>query len=89
MVVAGLATAVVWAVYLAIDPRLRFTPRPASVGGLLPTITDRLPLPAPYRAGVRFVLYYDQSGRRRSYSVGATGVATSPSIRRCWRSRIQ
>jgi hypothetical protein len=63
LVVAGLAIAVVWAVYLAIDPRLRFTARPASVSGLLPTMTDRLPLPAPYRAGVRFVLYYDQFDR--------------------------
>jgi hypothetical protein len=63
LVVAGLAVAVVWAVYLAIDPRLQFTARPAPVGGLLPAITDRLPFPQPYRAGVRFVLYYDQFDR--------------------------
>jgi hypothetical protein len=63
LVVAGLAVAVVWAVYLAIDPRLHFPARPARMSGLLPAMTDRLPLPAPYRAGLRFVLYYDQIDR--------------------------
>jgi 4-amino-4-deoxy-L-arabinose transferase-like glycosyltransferase len=63
LLVAGLAVAVVWAVYLAIDSHLDFTASQARVSGLLPAITDRLPLPEPYRAGVRYVIYYDQFDR--------------------------
>lgn len=63
LLVAGLAVAVVWAVYLAIDSHLDFTAGPARVSGLLPAITDRLPLPEPYRAGVRYVIFYDQFDR--------------------------
>jgi 4-amino-4-deoxy-L-arabinose transferase-like glycosyltransferase len=63
LVVAALAVAVVWAVYLAIDPTLSFEVKPRPVDGLLPAVIDRLPLPEPYRTGLRFVLFFDQFGR--------------------------
>ncbi|MFF1401812.1 phospholipid carrier-dependent glycosyltransferase [Streptomyces sp. NPDC058294] len=49
------ALAVVWAAYLAVDPRLRFTPAgpvPA-VHGLRGRLVDLLPVPEAYRAGMR------------------------------------
>jgi dolichyl-phosphate-mannose-protein mannosyltransferase len=49
-----LATAVVWVVYLAVDPRLRWT-TPAYLtnpGGLRGLAVDLLPLPKAYRDGV-------------------------------------
>ena len=52
---ALVAVAVVWAAYLAVDPRLRWTP-PAHlpvVHGLRALAVDRLPLPRPYRDGMR------------------------------------
>jgi 4-amino-4-deoxy-L-arabinose transferase-like glycosyltransferase len=64
LVVAALAVAVVWAVYLAIDPTLSFHVTPRPVDGLLAAVIDRLPLPKPYRTGLRYVLFYDQLGRR-------------------------
>jgi 4-amino-4-deoxy-L-arabinose transferase-like glycosyltransferase len=69
MVVAALAVAVVWAVYLAIDPTLSFEVKPRPVDGLLPVVIDWLPFPEPYRTGVRFVLSVDQS-RRPAYLFG-------------------
>lgn len=53
--VAVVATAVVWATYLAVDPRLRWT-APAGlpqVHGLRGLLTHWLPLPRPYRDGMR------------------------------------
>ncbi|MFE2536753.1 ArnT family glycosyltransferase [Streptomyces sp. NPDC059371] len=56
--VAGMAlvaVAVVWATYLAVDPRLRWT-APSdlpAVHGLRALLVDRLPLPRPYRDGMR------------------------------------
>jgi hypothetical protein len=46
---------VVWASYLAVDPRLRWTAPPdlPSVGGLRGLAADALPLPRPYRDGMR------------------------------------
>jgi 4-amino-4-deoxy-L-arabinose transferase-like glycosyltransferase len=49
-----IATAVVWLVYLAVDPRLRWT-TPAYLtnpGGLKGFVVDLLPLPKAYRDGV-------------------------------------
>ncbi|WP_189186564.1 phospholipid carrier-dependent glycosyltransferase [Streptomyces albiflavescens] len=53
--VALVAVAVVWATYLAVDPRLRWT-APAhlpAVHGLRGLLIDWLPFPQPYRDGMR------------------------------------
>jgi 4-amino-4-deoxy-L-arabinose transferase-like glycosyltransferase len=53
--VALIAVAVVWATYLAVDPRLRWT-TPADipdVGGLRGILIDWLPVPATYTDGMR------------------------------------
>lgn len=50
-----LAAGVVWAAYLAVDPRLRWT-APAGVpaiGGLRGLLVDLLPFPRPFRDGMR------------------------------------
>lgn len=54
-VVALVAVAVVWVAYLAVDPRLRFLPAEPvpAVHGLRGRLTDLLPLPEAYRAGMR------------------------------------
>jgi hypothetical protein len=53
--VGVIALAVVWAVYLAVDPQLRWqTPADAPVIHGLRSIVDWLPLPEPYRYGMRF-----------------------------------
>ncbi|MFJ9864078.1 phospholipid carrier-dependent glycosyltransferase [Streptomyces sp. NPDC101165] len=54
-VVALVAVAVVWGTYLAVDPLLRFTPAEPvpAVHGLRGRVTDLLPLPEAYRAGMR------------------------------------
>ncbi|WP_406375599.1 ArnT family glycosyltransferase [Streptomyces sp. NBC_00647] len=52
---ALVAVAVVWATYLAVDPRLRWT-APAdlpAVHGLRALVIDGLPVPQPYRDGMR------------------------------------
>jgi 4-amino-4-deoxy-L-arabinose transferase-like glycosyltransferase len=52
---ALVAVGVVWATYLAVDPRLRWA-APANVPvvhGLRGFVADRLPLPRPYRDGMR------------------------------------
>ncbi|MFG2309179.1 ArnT family glycosyltransferase [Streptomyces sp. NPDC048566] len=51
---ALVATATVWAVYLAVDPRLRWDP-PADLAvptGVRAALVDLLPLPRPYRDGM-------------------------------------
>jgi hypothetical protein len=58
--VGGIAVAVVWAVYLAVDPRLEFSTAGVPAAGTMSTLAGWLPLPGPYRAGLRFVLFYDQ-----------------------------
>ncbi|TDB88620.1 phospholipid carrier-dependent glycosyltransferase [Actinomadura sp. KC216] len=53
---AGLvAVAVVWASYLAVDPRLRWAPPPGipDVGGLRGLAAAWMPFPAPFRDGMR------------------------------------
>ncbi|MEV1085222.1 phospholipid carrier-dependent glycosyltransferase [Streptomyces sp. NPDC050211] len=54
-VLALAAIAVVWATYLAVDPRLRWTPQQhvPAVGGLRGLLVDLLPLPEAYRDGMR------------------------------------
>jgi len=52
---AVIAVAVVWAAYLAVDPQLRWqTPGDAPVAHGLRAIVYWLPLPEPYRYGMRF-----------------------------------
>ncbi|MEU7057087.1 phospholipid carrier-dependent glycosyltransferase [Streptomyces sp. NPDC046197] len=53
--VSAVAVAVVWAVYLVVDPRLRWTSREPvpAVHGLRAVLVDLLPLPAAYRNGMR------------------------------------
>lgn len=54
-VVAVVAVAVVWAAYLAVDPRLRFSPAEPvpAVAGLRGRLVELLPVPPAYRAGMR------------------------------------
>ncbi|MFI9808388.1 phospholipid carrier-dependent glycosyltransferase [Streptomyces sp. NPDC052301] len=54
-VVAVVAVGVVWAVYLAVDPRLRFAPAEPvpALHGLRGSVVDLLPVPEAYRAGMR------------------------------------
>ncbi|MEU6103594.1 phospholipid carrier-dependent glycosyltransferase [Streptomyces flaveolus] len=55
LVVAVTAIAVVWATYLAVDPRLRGAPgqAPSGVLGLKGVVVDLLPFPEAYRDGMR------------------------------------
>ncbi|MEU3982104.1 phospholipid carrier-dependent glycosyltransferase [Streptomyces sp. NPDC026672] len=55
VVVAAGAVAVVWASYLAVDPRLRFSPAEAvpALHGLRGRLVGLLPFPEAYRAGMR------------------------------------
>ncbi|MFI2205021.1 phospholipid carrier-dependent glycosyltransferase [Streptomyces sp. NPDC020192] len=54
-VMALMAVAVVWASYLVVDPRLRFSPAAPvpALHGLRGRLVDLLPLPPAYRAGMR------------------------------------
>ncbi|MER5548876.1 phospholipid carrier-dependent glycosyltransferase [Streptomyces sp. NPDC002589] len=54
-VVTLVAVAVVWATYLAVDPRLRFSPAEPvpALHGLRGRLVDLLPVPEAYRAGMR------------------------------------
>jgi hypothetical protein len=61
--VGAIAVAVVWAVYLAVDPSLRWL-TPAGVadpGGLRGLAVDLLPFPAPYRDGVLIQFQFESS----------------------------
>lgn len=61
--VGAIAVAVVWAVYLAVDPRLRFV-TPAGVtnpGGLRGLAVDLLPFPKAYRDGVLIQFQFESS----------------------------
>jgi hypothetical protein len=58
-----LAVAVVWASYLLVDLRLRWT-SPADlpdIGGIGGLVTEWLPFPQPYRDGMRIQLGYEDS----------------------------
>jgi 4-amino-4-deoxy-L-arabinose transferase-like glycosyltransferase len=60
---AGLgAVATVWAVYLAVDPRLRWSP-PADLptfGGLHKLLLDLMPFPEPFRQGMAVQLRFER-----------------------------
>jgi 4-amino-4-deoxy-L-arabinose transferase-like glycosyltransferase len=61
--VGAIAVAVVWAVYLAVDPSLRWV-TPAGVtnpGGLRGLVVDLLPFPAAYRDGVLIQFQFESS----------------------------
>jgi hypothetical protein len=61
--VGAIAVAVVWVVYLAVDPSLRFT-TPAGVtnpGGLRGLAVDLLPFPKAYREGVLIQFQFESS----------------------------
>jgi 4-amino-4-deoxy-L-arabinose transferase-like glycosyltransferase len=53
--VALVAVGTVWVVYLAVDPRLRWTTPPGvpAVDGLVGQVVDRLPFPPAFRDGMR------------------------------------
>jgi 4-amino-4-deoxy-L-arabinose transferase-like glycosyltransferase len=61
---AGLSMATVWAVYLAIDPQLEYrgvvNEEPV---GLTARIATHLPMPEPYRDGLRLQVNWDSIGR--------------------------
>ncbi|WRZ88837.1 glycosyltransferase family 39 protein [Streptomyces sp. NBC_01007] len=60
---AVVALAVVWATYLAVDPRIRWT-APAdlpAVHGLRAQLIDHLPVPQPYRDGMRVQFGYENA----------------------------
>jgi 4-amino-4-deoxy-L-arabinose transferase-like glycosyltransferase len=63
LVVGLIAVAVVWATYLAVDPRLRWT-TPASVPevhGLRGLVAGWLPFPEPYRDGMRIQFGFENT----------------------------
>ncbi|MEU6368749.1 phospholipid carrier-dependent glycosyltransferase [Streptomyces sp. NPDC046931] len=69
--VALILVGVVWAVYLAVDPRLRWT-TPAdvpAVHGLRGMLIDWLPLPDAYRDGMRIQFGFENA-RWRGYLLG-------------------
>ena len=59
--VAAVAFLGIWAVYFAVDPRLRWTSPPGlpAVPGLMGYVVDLLPVPRPYRDGMRVQLGYE------------------------------
>ncbi len=61
--VAALAVAVVWATYLAVDPRLRWTAPPGlpDIGGLRAVALDLLPFPRPYADGMRIQFGFEDA----------------------------
>jgi len=56
-----IAVAVVWAAYLAVDPRLRYTSSAPNPGGLRGLVVDLLPFPAAYRDGVLVQFQFESS----------------------------
>ncbi|MET8679580.1 glycosyltransferase family 39 protein [Streptomyces sp. NPDC004647] len=64
VVVALAAVIVVWATYLAVDPRLRWAAMPGHVPvthGLRGLVVNWLPLPEPYRDGIRIQFGFEDS----------------------------
>lgn len=79
----ALAVAVVWMVYLAVDPALRYRlPIPelaANSTGPLAAIADVLPFPNPYRIGLRYVIGGEQINRL-AFLNGQTYLGGRPSF---------
>ncbi|BFU44083.1 phospholipid carrier-dependent glycosyltransferase [Krasilnikovia sp. MM14-A1004] len=65
-VVAVCALAVVWASYLAVDPRLRWVTPPdvPPIGGLRGLVADWLPVPPAYRDGMRIQFGFEDDTYR-------------------------
>lgn len=61
--VVTLAIGVVWAAYLAVDPHLRWQVQSVPAYGFKAMVLDWLPLPEPFRAGMRIQFQYED----RSY----------------------
>ncbi|MBO2441186.1 ArnT family glycosyltransferase [Actinomadura nitritigenes] len=61
--VAAVAVAVVWATYLAVDPRLRWTAPPGlpSIGGVRGLLAGAAPFPRPYRDGMRLQFGFEDA----------------------------
>jgi hypothetical protein len=60
--VAAIAIAVVWLTYLAVDPRLRFTPVDVpAIHGIRGLVTSWMPLPEPYRDGMRIQFGFEDA----------------------------
>jgi 4-amino-4-deoxy-L-arabinose transferase-like glycosyltransferase len=58
-----LAVGVVWATYLAVDPRLRWATPPGTpvINGLRGLVVDWLPFPRPYRDGMRIQFGFENA----------------------------
>jgi hypothetical protein len=69
--VGVLAVVVVWAAYLAVDPRLRWAAPPGvpDLGGLRGLAVDLLPFPEPFRDGLR-IQYALEDERYSGYLLG-------------------
>ncbi|HVL52187.1 MAG TPA: glycosyltransferase family 39 protein, partial [Actinomycetota bacterium] len=53
-----------WAVYLAVDPQITYEPRvTVAPSGITEQVAARLPLPAPFRDGLRLQIGWDEAGR--------------------------
>ena len=79
---AILATAIVWVVYLCIDPALRFDrpiPAEARVTGPLAAAADVLPFPGPYRQGLQMLGGIESRGSR-SFLLGHRYVGGEPAF---------
>ena len=70
--VAVTVVAVVWAVYLAVDPRLRWTAPPdvPDIRGLRGTAAHWIPFPEPYRDGMRIQFGIEYSTKGGGFLLG-------------------
>jgi hypothetical protein len=60
----ALSLAATWTVYLAVDPQIAYEARVTDApAGLSEQIASRLPLPEPYRDGLRLQIGWDDAGR--------------------------
>ena len=66
----GIGIGVIWSLYVAVDPAVRWErPVPPRPHRLLDTVTERLPVPEPYRAGL-FIRIDDNRYRRPAFLFG-------------------
>lgn len=60
----GVSVATVWGIYLAVDPQLEYRSRVTEKpDGLTAQVAAHLPLPEPYRDGLRLQIKWDSFGR--------------------------